>query len=125
MMIEAVANSNSRDAARANIEVNSEFDLAYLAMNGLTTIVACYGLFENSPAVVIGAMIIAMLLGPISGVALGLVDQNNQLLRKAFWTLAGGCRGSLCSCFRTLGDSSRLSLDRMKSILERLLISWI
>jgi uncharacterized hydrophobic protein (TIGR00271 family) len=82
---------DSRAAARANIEVNSKFDLAYVVMNGLAAVVACYGLFENSPAVVIGAMIIAMLLGPISGVALGLVDNNNDLLRKAFWTLAAGC----------------------------------
>jgi uncharacterized membrane protein len=28
-------------------------------------------------------MIIAMLLGPISGVGLGLVDKNNNLLREA------------------------------------------
>lgn len=90
MMIEAVAAGDSRATARAIIGANSQFDLAYLTMNGLATVVACYGLFENSPAVVIGAMIIAMLLGPISGVALGLVDKNNNLLRKAFWTLAGG-----------------------------------
>ena len=75
---------------RSNIELNSEFDLAYLAMTFFATIVACYGLFEDSPAVVIGAMVIAMLLGPISGVALGLVDKDNHLLWKAFWTLAGG-----------------------------------
>jgi uncharacterized hydrophobic protein (TIGR00271 family) len=80
----------SRAAVRANIEVNSEFDVAYVTMNVLATVVACYGLFENSPAVVIGAMIIAMLLGPISGLALGLVDRNNQLTRKALATLAGG-----------------------------------
>lgn len=54
-------------------------------MNGLATVVACYGLFENSPAVVIGTMIIAMLLGPISGVALGLVD------------FAGNKRSPICS----------------------------
>jgi uncharacterized hydrophobic protein (TIGR00271 family) len=59
-------------------------------MNGLATVVACYGLFENSPAVVIGAMIIAMLLGPIAGVSLGLVDRNNALLWKALSTLLGG-----------------------------------
>jgi len=47
-------------------------------------------LFEDSPAVVIGAMIIAMLLGPIAGISLGLVDANNALLRKAFLTLTGG-----------------------------------
>jgi uncharacterized membrane protein len=29
-------------------------------MNALATVIAGYGLFENSPAVIIGAMIIAM-----------------------------------------------------------------
>jgi uncharacterized hydrophobic protein (TIGR00271 family) len=80
----------SQAVVRANIALNSEFDAAYVTMNALATVVACYGLFENSPAVVIGAMIIAMLLGPISGVALGLVDRDNRLLRKALATLAGG-----------------------------------
>lgn len=80
----------SRAAVRNNIEANSEFDVAYVTMNVIATIVACYGLFENSPAVVIGAMIIAMLLGPISGLALGLVDRNNRLTKKAFATLVGG-----------------------------------
>ena len=88
MAIKAGAVADSRAAARADIQVNSEFDLAYIVMNGLAAMVACYGRFENSPAVVIGAMIIAMLLGPISSVALGLVDNNNDWLRKAFWTLA-------------------------------------
>jgi uncharacterized hydrophobic protein (TIGR00271 family) len=91
MTTEAQVLAKSRAAVRGNVEVDSEFDLAYVAMNTFSTVVACYGLFENSSAVVIGAMIIAMLLGPISGVALGLVDKNNRLLRKAFWTLAGGC----------------------------------
>ena len=53
-------------------------------MNALATIVACYGLLADSTAVVIGAMIIAMLLGPITGIALGLVDGDNQLLKNAF-----------------------------------------
>ena len=75
---------------RASIDLNSRFDAAFVIMNILATVVACYGLFENSPAVVIGAMIIAMLLGPISGIALGLVDRNDRLLRKALATLAGG-----------------------------------
>jgi uncharacterized hydrophobic protein (TIGR00271 family) len=80
----------SQAAFRASIVMNSEFDAVFVTMNVLATVVACYGLFENSPAVVIGAMIIAMLLGPISDVALGLVDRNNGLLRKALGTLAGG-----------------------------------
>jgi len=52
-------------------------------MNALATLIACYGLLENSPAVVIGAMLIALLLDPISGLALGLVDGNDALVRKA------------------------------------------
>src|SRR5258708_33695707 len=79
-----------RSKVRADIDLNSQFDGAYVIMNGLATVVACYGLFANSPAVVIGAMIIAMLLGPIAGVSLGLVDKNNALVRKALPTLVGG-----------------------------------
>jgi len=81
---------DSRTEIRANIALNSEFDGAYIVMNGLAAVVACYGLFENSPAVVIGAMIIAMLLGPLAGVSLALVDRDNPLLGKALGTLAGG-----------------------------------
>ena len=79
-----------RADVRANIDLSSQFDIPYVVMNGLATVVACYGLFSNSPAVVIGAMIIAMLLGPIAGVSLGLVDKNNALVGKALPTLVGG-----------------------------------
>jgi hypothetical protein len=76
--MEQQAIDTARINIRANIDSNSEFDAAYIIMNGLAAVVACYGLFENSPAVVIGAMIIAMLLGPIAGVSLGV---SGELLR--------------------------------------------
>jgi len=85
-----LGSADSRDAVRADITAASEFDATFVTMNVLATVIACYGLLENSPAVVIGAMIIAMLLGPISGIALGLVESNNPLVRKALATLAGG-----------------------------------
>jgi uncharacterized membrane protein len=89
--MEQLQNADSvRANVRTNIDLNSQFDAAYVIMNGLATVVACYGLFANSPAVVIGAMIIAMLLGPIAGVSLGLVDGNNALVGKALPTLIGG-----------------------------------
>src|SRR5215831_7020780 len=81
---------SSEAGVRVNIASNSRFDVTYVTMNVLATVIVCYGLFENSPAVVIGAMIIAMLLGPITGIALGLVERNNPLLRQALATLAGG-----------------------------------
>ena len=62
----------------------------YLVMNALAAVVASYGLLENSTAVVIGAMIIALLLGPITGIALALVDGDQSLLRKALLAEVSG-----------------------------------
>src|SRR3954469_737365 len=76
--------------SRLKIDDASAFDVPYVVMNTLATVVACYGLLADSPAVVIGAMIIAMLLGPIVGVALGLVDGNYKLLRRALGAEIGG-----------------------------------
>ncbi|NJL63210.1 MAG: DUF389 domain-containing protein [Methylacidiphilales bacterium] len=66
---------------------------SYLLMNTLATTIASYGLFANSPAVVIGAMIVAMLLSPILGVALALVDSDIALLKKSLLTLISGILG--------------------------------
>jgi uncharacterized hydrophobic protein (TIGR00271 family) len=59
-------------------------------MNALATVIACYGLFTNSPAVVIGSMVVAMLLNPIAGVAMSLNNSDQPLLRTALLSLAGG-----------------------------------
>ena len=91
--------NEQREAVRQNIDNGATFNLPYLAMNILAAIIACYGLFANSPAVVIGAMIVAMLLGPIAGVALALVDSNMQLLRKGLAALAGGVAGVMVTAF--------------------------
>jgi uncharacterized hydrophobic protein (TIGR00271 family) len=82
--------SDVREAVRASIVESARCDAAYLTMNVLATIIACYGLLEDSPSVVIGAMLIAMLLGPISAVALGLVDGNDALTREAMLSLLAG-----------------------------------
>ena len=77
---------------RRDMEEACAFDRPLVVMNALATVVACYGLLANSSAVVIGAMILAMLLGPISGVALALVEGNLALLRKASLAVSGGSR---------------------------------
>jgi uncharacterized hydrophobic protein (TIGR00271 family) len=68
----------------------SEPTRVYWLMNALATVIACYGLFTNSPAVVIGSMVVAMLLNPIAGVAMGLNNSDRPLLRTALLSLAGG-----------------------------------
>lgn len=82
--------SDERLSICQSITENSLLTVPYMVMNALSTIVACYGLLAESTAVVIGAMIIAMLLGPITGVALGLVEGNNLLLSKAVLTEIAG-----------------------------------
>lgn len=74
---------NQKRDVRQQIHTDALLTGSYLLMNTLATIIACYGLLANSTAVVIGAMLVAMLLGPITGIALGLVDGDNTLLRQS------------------------------------------
>ncbi len=62
----------------------SKLSASYLGMNGLATIVASYGLMQNSPAVIIGAMLIASLLGPIMGLGLAMTYSSPSLLKTSF-----------------------------------------
>lgn len=62
----------------------------FYVMNLFAAVVASYGLLSNSTAVVIGAMVIAALLGPISGIGLALVSLDKRLLERAAITLLTG-----------------------------------
>jgi uncharacterized hydrophobic protein (TIGR00271 family) len=87
-----------RNATREAVRSGAALTGAYLAMNAAATLIAGFGLFENSPAVIIGAMLIAMLFGPILGIALGLAEADMRLLRRSLvseivgvlWVLAIG-----------------------------------
>ena len=75
---------------RIDIEANALPNRLYFIMNALSAIIASYGLVINSAAVVIGAMLVAMMLGPISGVALAIIDYRIPLLRKSLFTVLAG-----------------------------------
>ena len=62
-----------------------DFDFFYLA--GLATLMATLGLLANNIAIVIGSMLIAPILYPILGVALGLVMSNQGVLGRSLLTL--------------------------------------
>ena len=79
-----------RDLIRDSIRESSVPTRTFWLMNAMATIIACYGLLSNSAAVVIGAMVVAMLLGPIAGVALGLTDRDHALFSTALFCLSGG-----------------------------------
>jgi uncharacterized hydrophobic protein (TIGR00271 family) len=82
--------SNHRQIVRKNICDSAVLSAPFLIMNALATVIACCGLLQDSAAVVIGAMVIATLMGPITGIALALADGNNVLLRNALLAAASG-----------------------------------
>ena len=76
--------------ARTEIADNARFDKAFIIMNALSAIIASYALLADSVSGVIGAMLVAMLLSPIAGVSLSLVDGDQGLLRRSSLSLGGG-----------------------------------
>ena len=68
---------------------NSTPDFDYFYLIGLSTVMASLGLLMDNGAIVIGSMLIAPLMYPILGVALGLVmmGQNISVLQRALGTL--------------------------------------
>jgi len=94
-----ISQNQHRDTVRENIRTGAVLSRAYLLMNVLAATIASYGLFANSPAVVISAMIVAMLLGPIVGVSLALVDIDMKLLLKSLISLLAGTIGVMVTAF--------------------------
>ena len=85
---------NSRKIDHKHVRLNIQADAlptkTYFIMNALAAVIAGYGLLADSAAVVIGAMLVAMMLGPISGIALAFIDNRWILLQTALKTLALG-----------------------------------
>lgn len=75
---------------RLNIQADALPTKTFFIMNALAAVIAAYGLLADSAAVVIGAMLVAMMLGPISGVALSFIDSRWILFRTAMGTLFMG-----------------------------------
>jgi uncharacterized hydrophobic protein (TIGR00341 family) len=75
---------------RLTIQADALPSKTFFIMNALAAVIAGYGLLADSAAVVIGAMLVAMMLGPISGIALALIDNRWILLQTALKTLALG-----------------------------------
>jgi len=89
-------------AIRNDIAQNAQFNNAFIVMNALAAIIASYGLLADSVAGVIGAMLVAMLLGPIAGLALSLVDGDFSLFKQSSKSLLGGV-GIVIFCALIIG----------------------
>lgn len=80
----------SREELYEDIKDAARCSRVYLAMVVLSTIVAAIGLRQNSVAVIIGAMVIAPLLGPNMALALGTTLGDLSLLWRALRTSLAG-----------------------------------
>jgi uncharacterized hydrophobic protein (TIGR00271 family) len=108
----------------------AELTGSYLAMNVAAALIAGFGLMENSPAVIIGAMLIAMLFGPIIGIAMALAEADLGLLGRALkaeivgaiCVLAIGCLIGLSTRHLTIGSEI---LNRTAPNLLDLLIALV
>jgi len=80
----------TREALYESVEKNARLDLNFVVLVVLSTIVATIGLIENNVAVVVGAMVIAPLLGPNLALALGTSLGDTDLIWKAMRTNASG-----------------------------------
>lgn len=82
--------SAAREALYGEVERGAQLDANFLLLVVLSTIVAAIGLIEDNAAVVIGAMVIAPLLGPNLALSLGTALGDMVLVRKAILTLIAG-----------------------------------
>jgi len=80
----------TREALYNEVEKNAQLNLNYIILVMLSTIVAAIGLIENNVAIVIGAMVIAPLLGPNLAFALGTALGDTGLMKKSGLTTALG-----------------------------------
>ena len=79
-----------REALYAGVEKNARLEPNFIVLVFLSTIVAAIGLIENNVAVVIGAMVIAPLLGPNLAFGLGTALGDVALMRQAALTTTAG-----------------------------------
>jgi len=69
---------------------NSQTSSTYLVLMALSTMIATFGLFGDSAPVVIGAMILAPLMGPIISLAMGALRQDSLLIKNSLITIFWG-----------------------------------
>lgn len=72
------------------LKQNAQASSSYLVLMALSTLIATFGLFGNSTPVVIGAMILAPLMGPIISLSMGVLRQDDILIKNSLITLFWG-----------------------------------
>ena len=82
--------SHGRSLTLASVARDARLDKKFLLLITLSSAIATLGLLQSSAAVVIGAMLVSPLLGPIMGVGFGLATLESNLIKRSLVTMAAG-----------------------------------
>jgi uncharacterized hydrophobic protein (TIGR00271 family) len=82
--------AHGRALILANVARDARLDQRFVLLIVLSASIATLGLLQSSSAVVIGAMLVSPLLGPIMGIGFGLATLDSVLIKRAIVTLAAG-----------------------------------
>ena len=107
----------TREELYEKIERGARLDSNFLLMVFLSTIVASIGLIENNIAVIVGAMVIAPLLGPNISLAFATSLGDNALIWKSLKTNVAGMALALTMAF-VIGWLWPMYLDSSELLLR-------
>lgn len=82
--------AEEQNALETRLEEISRPSMEFFILLSFSTIIALLGLFQNSAAVIIGAMIIAPLMRPLMGLALGCISADSRLVKRSLMTVIFG-----------------------------------
>lgn len=81
---------SEKAAVLDNLKDASSPDRDFFVLTILSCTIATFGLILDSPAVIIGAMLVAPLMSPILGLSIASVSGLGRLLRESFKSVAAG-----------------------------------
>ncbi|WP_432737478.1 DUF389 domain-containing protein [Maridesulfovibrio sp. FT414] len=88
-----------REFLTTDITRNSAPSGMYYLLMSVAVFIASIGLMANSPAVVIGAMLVSPLMTPIFGFSLGLVRGEFPLIRDSIFSVCAGILLGICGAY--------------------------
>lgn len=88
---------SERIALQEDLESGSKPNFEFLGLISAASMLAAFGLLQNSAAVIIGAMLIAPLMTPIMGAGLAITLGNRPLFKTSFAAIGLGFVGALAS----------------------------
>ncbi|MBE9524847.1 MAG: DUF389 domain-containing protein [Chloroflexi bacterium] len=88
-----------RGEVQVQLRDASHPDFSYFLLVFLSSVIATLGLLINSPATIIGAMLVAPLMSPILGLGLGSIRGDDRLLKNAGTALLRGAAVAITIAF--------------------------